>query len=72
MRYNFGCALSVHLGETDAAIDMLESVLSQCAAGFFAHAQVDPDLDPLREHPRFQKMIADAEARLAGASDAKA
>jgi adenylate cyclase len=71
MRYNFGCALSVHLGETDAAIDMLAPVLSQCAAGFLAHAKADPDLDPLREHPLFTKMFADAEARLAGASDAK-
>ena len=72
MRYNFGCALSVHLNELDAALDMLEPVLAECAAGFFAHAKVDPDLDPLREQPRFKKMIADAEARLAGTSDAKA
>ena len=72
MRYNFGCALSVHLNDPEAAIDMLEPVLAECAAGFFAHARIDPDLDPLREQPRFQKMIAAAEARLAGTSDATA
>ena len=71
MRYNFGCALSVHLNETDAALDMLEPVLAK-SRRLLAHAKVDPDLDPLREHPRFKKMIADAEARLAGAIDAKA
>jgi len=72
MRYNFGCALSVHLDEAEAAVDMLEPVMAKCAAGFFAHAKADPDLDKLREQPRFKKMIADAEARLAGTSDAKA
>lgn len=67
MRYNFACALSVHLKETDAAIDMLEPVLARFAGGFLHHAQVDPDLDPLRVDPRFEKMLAAAEARIAAA-----
>jgi hypothetical protein len=28
------------------------------------HADVDPDLDPIRNDVRFQKMVADAKARL--------
>jgi len=28
-------------------------------------AKVDPDLDPVRDHPRFKAMLAAAEARLA-------
>jgi adenylate cyclase len=71
MRYNFACALSVHLKETDAALDMLGPVLAKFGGGFIEHAKVDPDLDPLRGDPRFQAMIAAAEARLA-ATDAGA
>jgi hypothetical protein len=31
--------------------------------------RTDPDLNALREDPRFRKMIADADARLAAAGD---
>jgi adenylate cyclase len=67
MRYNFACALSVHLHETDAALDMLRPVLANIAGGFLHHAKVDPDLDPVREDPRFKTMMAEAEQRLAAA-----
>ena len=69
MRYNFACALSVHLKETQAAVDMLEPVLANLAGGFLQHAMVDPDLDPVRADPRFKAMLAAAEARMAGARD---
>jgi hypothetical protein len=40
--------------------------------GFLNHAKVDPDLDSLRNHPRFQKMLADAEARLGAGTNESA
>ena len=66
MRYNFACALIAHLGEAEAALDMLAALLEQDAAFCLDDAKADPDLDALRGDPRFQAMIAAAEARLAG------
>jgi hypothetical protein len=48
---------------------MLQPVLMNFAGGFLHHAKVDPDLDPVRNDPRFKTMIAAAEARIAAASD---
>jgi adenylate cyclase len=66
MRYNFGCALTI-MREHDAAIDILGPVLQTAHIDRLNHAKVDPDLDPLREDPRFKAMIAEAEARIEGA-----
>jgi adenylate cyclase len=65
MRYNFACALAAYLKDTDAALDMLGTVLEKTAQGYVSHAKVDPDLDVIRDHPRFKSMMAAAEARLA-------
>jgi adenylate cyclase len=65
MRYNFACALAAHLKDTDAAFDMLEAVLEKASGGLLKHIKVDPDLDTLRDHPRYKAMIEAAETRLA-------
>jgi adenylate cyclase len=65
MRYNFACTLAAYLKNADAALDMLGPVLEKMAAGYLSHVKVDPDLDSLRNHPRYKAMIAAAEARLA-------
>jgi adenylate cyclase len=65
-RYNFACALSVHLKDRQAALDMLESAFAMVSEVFLPYAKVDPDLDFLREDPRYRAMVAAAEARLAG------
>ena len=69
LRYNFACTLAAQLNETDAAIEMLGPVMAKLSLGFLNHAKVDPDLDPLRENPRFKAMVAAAEARFATATE---
>ena len=69
MRYNFACALLIHLKETEAALDMLGPVLEKLAIGFLNHAKADPDFIPLRDNPRFKAMIVAAEARVARLAD---
>jgi adenylate cyclase len=64
MRYNFGCAFT-ELREFEVALDYLAPVFERDAVETVNWAKVDPDLDPLREHPRFQSMMAQADARLA-------
>jgi adenylate cyclase len=68
-RYNFACALTTRLHDPDAALELLGPVFETLAIGFLNHTKADPDLDPLREDPRFQAMIAAAETRLAAAAD---
>jgi adenylate cyclase len=53
--YNVACGYSM-LGELDEAIDCLErAVESFVNWDWLEH---DSDLNPLRSHPRFQKLLA--------------
>jgi len=68
IRYNFACTLATSLGDPDAALAMLGPVLERDTGGMHVRdAPTDPDLAGLRDDPRFQAMIAAAEARLAAA-----
>jgi adenylate cyclase len=64
MRYNFVCALAAGLKDIDGALDLFGPFLAQVTRSDLNWAKVDPDFDLMREDPRFQSMIADAEARL--------
>jgi adenylate cyclase len=66
-RYNFACSLT-SFGkhrDVDTALELHRPVFETLAAGFLNHAKADPDLDPLRDDPRFKAMVAAAETRLA-------
>ncbi|MGH6993729.1 MAG: TPR end-of-group domain-containing protein, partial [Caulobacteraceae bacterium] len=69
MRYNLACSLSVDFQDVDAAIEMLRPVFAKISVNLLGTAKSDSDLDLLRKDPRFQAMVADAEARLAAEGD---
>jgi adenylate cyclase len=64
MRYNIACAFILDLKDNETALDILEPAIAKFGKDRLAHAKTDPDLDPVRAHPRFKAMIAAAEARL--------
>jgi len=64
-RYNFACALSQYLKDKKAALEMLDSVFATISDAFLPYAKADPDFEFLRDDPRFNAMVAAAEARLA-------
>ncbi|MGH8312920.1 MAG: TPR end-of-group domain-containing protein, partial [Gammaproteobacteria bacterium] len=71
MRYNFACMLSTRLKDKQAALDMLGKVFETITETFLRYAKADPDLELLHDDPRYQAMVAAAEARLAVAKAAE-
>ena len=65
MRYNFACALTAFLNDKPAALEMLEPLFATITVPLLRYLKDDPDFDPLRGDPRYQAMVAAAEARLA-------
>jgi adenylate cyclase len=64
MRYNLACTLAL-VGRSDEAIDALEPFFEAITSSTrIRHLEADPDLDSIRDHPRFQKMLASAKQRL--------
>ena len=71
MRYNFGCTIARSRGDPEAALGMLGPVLERDTGRKVKSVPTDPDLASLRGDPRFQAMLAAAEARLAAAGLAR-
>jgi len=69
MRYNFGCALCVSLKDKEAALGMLGPVFDAITETFMPYAKADPDLQLLRDNPRYQAMVSAAELRLAATGE---
>lgn len=63
MRYNLACALTRSLGDYEKAIELLGPFFERVGPTHIGHVEADPDVDPLRSDPRFQRMVADAKAR---------
>jgi adenylate cyclase len=58
MKYNFACVLATYVGEKEEAIRLLDMTLALSSETIFKVAVTDPDFDPLRDDPRFKKIIA--------------
>lgn len=53
--YNIACAY-LNMGDNEAALDLLEKVIPQ--ASVHRHWWTsDPDLDPIRDHPRYKDLV---------------
>jgi adenylate cyclase len=70
IRYNFACTLAASLGDPEAALAMLGPVLERDAGQLVSDATTEPDFASVRGDPRFEAMLAAAEARLAAAKPA--
>ncbi len=56
--YNCACAYT-KLGDHDKALDLLEDVLQRGSSYYKEWMEHDSDMDPLRNHPRFQNLLAE-------------
>ena len=67
MRYNFACSAVLHFHDPDTALDLLAPVFASIPRSLLRHAAVDPDLNSLRDDPRYVAMVQAAERRTASA-----
>ncbi len=65
MQYNVACMLITNLGDLDGGLRMLAPMFKVFQADSLHWIRTDPDMDPIRNDPRFQALFAEAEARLA-------
>lgn len=64
MRYNFACITASEMKDMEAAMELLEPTFDILTPSSLKAFEADPDLDGLRDHPRYQQGIKKAKARL--------
>jgi adenylate cyclase len=65
MRYNAACTLLCDLDDRDEALNTMEPFFEKVTSTTWIwHAEADPDLERMRDHPRFKEMLAAAKKRL--------
>ena len=71
MRYNLGCALIQDMGAVDEAVETFQPFFERVQSPMhIRHLEVDPDLEQIRNEPRFKKMLTTAKQRLGMAAAA--
>ena len=58
MKYNFACILAAYVADSDEALRLLDATLSTSSEMVLRVAETDPDLDCLRDNPKFKKILA--------------
>jgi adenylate cyclase len=65
MRYNLACVLIGEIGAIEEAVETLQPFFDKVQSPMhIRHLEVDPDLDPIRDHLRVREMLASAKERL--------
>jgi adenylate cyclase len=65
MRYNLACALVMELDDKEAALDALQPYFDLVRSPIHVkHLEADPDMNSLRDHPRFKEMLERTRRRL--------
>ena len=65
VRYNAACALTFRRADLEGALDLLEIYFERLESpGNIHHSEIDPDMDAVRDHPRFRAMMSGARKRL--------
>ncbi len=65
MRYNLACTLAETDSTRDQGLDLLEPFFERVNSNsHMRHIEVDPDMNPVRDDPRFKKMFGAARQRL--------
>jgi adenylate cyclase len=65
VRYNVACSLTFRNSDLEGALDLLAPYFEGIdSPGQIRHAEIDPDMDSLRDDPRFKTMLASAKDRL--------
>ena len=65
MSYNFGAVYAAQLQDREAALDLVCPAIAKASGTLIRWAGIDPDVDTLRGHPRFDSVLAEATARTA-------
>ena len=65
IRYNFACSLINESAPEELIFKYLDCVFARSVGSIVRRADLDSDLDPIRDHPHFKEIYAAAIARLA-------
>ena len=72
VRYNLACALALELDDPEGAIEAIRPYFEKITSNtLIRHSEADPDLEPIRNDPRFKDMLASAKQRLGIAAEAQ-
>jgi adenylate cyclase len=65
IRYNFACSLINESADANLIFEYLDYVFARSVGSIVRRADLDADLDPIRDHPHFREIYAAAMERLA-------